>query len=47
MMREKLPMHAEDYWPEADVDFEDDAFGDADLEEWPLEEDVRRLLDER
>jgi hypothetical protein len=46
-MREELPLQAEDYWPEDEVDFEDDEFSDADLEDWPLEEDVRRLLDER
>ncbi len=45
-MRDELSLHAEDHWPEEDVDFEDDEFGE-DLEEWPLEEDMRRQLIER
>lgn len=45
-MRDELSLHAEDHWPEEDVDFDDDEFGE-DLEEWPLEEDMRRQLIER
>jgi len=41
-------MLAEDYWHEPlDVDFEDDFEEDFELEDWPLDEDVRRLVDER
>ena len=46
-MREGLPMEAEDYWPEEDIEFEDDEFDEADFEDWSLEEDVRRLLADR
>ena len=42
------PMLAEDYWPEPiDVDFDDDAEDGFELEDWPLDEDVRRLVDVR
>jgi len=42
------PLFAEDYWPEPiDLDFEDDADEGFELEDWPLDEDVRRMIDER
>lgn len=45
-MREGLPLRVEDHWPEEDLDFDDDDVAEADLEDWSLEEDVRRLIDE-
>jgi len=45
---EPLPMLAEDHWPDPiDVDFDDDVDEGPELEDWPLDEDVRRMLNER
>jgi len=36
-----------DWVDEVDVEFEDDELDELELEEWPLEEDVLRLLNDR